>query len=314
MINKQILTAMTTAGVATVAVGVNASADTYTVKAGDTLTSIANAMGTTVEKIASDNNIEDANFILTGVSLTVNGDGTVTPVQADADATATTTAAPVGVNGSYTVKNGDTLFAIAQANDMTLADLLAINGLTANDTIFIGQTINLVAQAAPVAPVVESVAPVVTSEAPVASDVSEVAPVAEEASEAPVVAAPASNYVGAPTQADSFTQTTDSGVTTAYQTAEVVAETPAPAAIGSVYDQFIAAGGTDALWSNIVMPESGGNPDAVSPNGYLGLGQTKQSWGTGSVAEQTAGMVNYAVTRYGSIDNAVSFRVANGWW
>ncbi|WP_270764881.1 LysM peptidoglycan-binding domain-containing protein [Weissella confusa] len=303
MINKQILTAMTTAGVATVAVGVNASADTYTVKAGDTLTSIANAMGTTVEKIASDNNIEDANFILTGVSLTV------TPVQADADATVTTTAAPVGVNGSYTVKNGDTLFAIAQANDMTLADLLAINGLTANDTIFIGQTINLVAQTAPVAPVVESAAPV-ASEAPVASDVSEVAPVAEEASEAPVVAAPASNYVGAPTQADSFTQTTDSGVTTAYQTAE----TPAPAATGSVYDQFIAAGGTDALWSNIVMPESGGNPDIVSPNGYRGLGQTKQSWGTGSVSEQTAGMVNYAVTRYGSIDNAVSFRVANGWW
>ena len=128
------------------------------------------------------------------------------------------------------------------------------------------------------------------------------------------MAAPASNYVGAPTQADSFTQTTDSGVTTAYQTAEVAAETPAPAATGSVYDQFIAAGGTDALWSNIVMPESGGNPDAVSPNGYLGLGQTKQSWGTGSVSEQTAGMVNYAVTRYGSIDNAVSFRVANGWW
>ena len=83
---------------------------------------------------------------------------------------------------------------------------------------------------------------------------------------------------------------------------------------GSVYDQFIAAGGTDAMWKYIVMPESGGNPNAVSPNGYRGLGQTKQSWGTGTVAQQTAGMINYAVTRYGSIDNAIKFRQANGWW
>ncbi|MDW8542948.1 hypothetical protein SD307_05775 [Staphylococcus sp. KG4-1] len=33
------------------------------------------------------------------------------------------------------------------------------------------------------------------------------------------------------------------------------------------------------------MPESSGNPDAVNELGYRGLGQTKESWGTGSVAE-----------------------------
>ena len=43
------------------------------------------------------------------------------------------------------------------------------------------------------------------------------------------------------------------------------------------------------------MPESGGNPNAVNP-GYRGLGQTKESWGTGSVASQTKGMINYANT------------------
>ncbi len=68
------------------------------------------------------------------------------------------------------------------------------------------------------------------------------------------------------------------------------------------------------MWTAIVMPESGGNPDAVSANGYRGLGQTKEAWGTGSVATQTAGMINYAVSRYGSIENAISFRQANGWW
>ena len=56
--------------------------------------------------------------------------------------------------------------------------------------------------------------------------------------------------------------------------------TPAPASApaGSgvnVDDEFIANGGTAAMWHTIVRPESGGNPNSVSPNGYRGLGQTK---------------------------------------
>ena len=81
----------------------------------------------------------------------------------------------------------------------------------------------------------------------------------------------------------------------------------------SVHDQFIAAGGTEAMWNTIVMPESGGNPNATNGQ-YSGLGQTNQSWGTGSVAEQTQGMINYANSRYGSISNAIAFRASNGWW
>jgi LysM repeat protein len=92
-----------------------------------------------------------------------------------------------------------------------------------------------------------------------------------------------------------------------------VATSTTPAGSGSVYDQFIAAGGTDALWQYIVIPESGGNPDA-SNGMYHGLGQTNQSWGYGSVAEQTAGMLAYAVNRYESIDNAIAFKQVHGWW
>ena len=98
---------------------------------------------------------------------------------------------------------------------------------------------------------------------------------------------------------------------------EAVKPVAKPAAIsgsGSTYDEFIANGGTDAMWQTIVQPESGGNPNAVSPNGYTGLGQTKESWGTGSVADQTKGMVGYATSRYGSVESAISFRQANGWW
>lgn len=83
---------------------------------------------------------------------------------------------------------------------------------------------------------------------------------------------------------------------------------------GSTKSQFLAAGGTEAMWNSIVLPESSGNPNAVSPNGYQGLGQTKESWGTGSVSEQTSGMLNYAEERYGSIDAAIQFREANNWW
>ncbi|TGE16702.1 transglycosylase [Staphylococcus petrasii] len=81
----------------------------------------------------------------------------------------------------------------------------------------------------------------------------------------------------------------------------------------SVYEQFIAAGGTEALWESIVLPESGGNPNA-SNGQYHGLGQTNQSWGYGSVETQTKGMIQYAKERYGSIEAAISFRQANGWW
>ena len=43
-------------------------------------------------------------------------------------------------------------------------------------------------------------------------------------------------------------------------------------------------------------------------------GQTKESWGTGSVADQTKGMLNYAEQRYGSVDAAISYRDSHGWW
>lgn len=92
------------------------------------------------------------------------------------------------------------------------------------------------------------------------------------------------------------------------------AKTSAASTGGSVKAQFLAAGGTEAMWNTIVLPESSGNPNAVNSLGYSGLGQTKESWGTGSVATQTKGMINYAEQRYGSVDEALSFRSQNNWW
>lgn len=167
---------------------------------------------------------------------------------------------------TYSVKSGDTLSEIAETNNTTIEKLAALNGITNVNFLSIGQEIEVSADAS----TAESAAVTTTA-----------------TSEATTTVATATT-----------TSTTSSATTTS----------------GSVYEQFIAAGGTDAMWTAIVMPESGGNPDAISANGYRGLGQTKEAWGTGSVATQTAGMINYAVSRYGSIENAISFRQANGWW
>ncbi|WP_373773619.1 LysM peptidoglycan-binding domain-containing protein [Weissella soli] len=167
---------------------------------------------------------------------------------------------------TYSVKSGDTLSEIAETNNTTIEKLAALNGITNVNFLSIGQEIEVSADAS----TAESAAVTTTA-----------------TSEATTTVATATT-----------TSTTSSATTTS----------------GSVYDQFIATGGTDTMWTAIVMPESGGNLDAVSANGYRGLGQTKEAWGTGSVATQTAGMINYAVSRYGSFENAISFRQANGWW
>ncbi|GEA94610.1 hypothetical protein WVI01_05330 [Weissella viridescens] len=159
--------------------------------------------------------------------------------------------------------------------------MAALNNITNVDMIFAGETLETEGQATTVAAPVQQAAAPVAQATPVQQ-----APVQQAA---PKQAAPA--VQAAPAQ-----------------------QAAAPAASGSTYAQFIANGGTDAMWHTIVRPESGGNPNAVSPNGYRGLGQTKEGWGTGSVAQQTQGMVNYATSRYGSVSNAISFRQANGWW
>lgn len=220
--NKKMITALTVAGLATFAMAENASADTYTVQSGDTLSQIAANHNTTVDTLVANNNIADANVIFVGQQVEIDG---------------------VASNAPY---------------DATQADVAAV-----------------VASQAPVTQQVSYTAPVTTVDYSAQSQ----APVAQEVS----------------------------------YTAPVATTTTTAAASGSTYDQFIAAGGTDALWTAIVMPESGGNPDA-SNGQYKGLGQTNQSWGTGSVSDQTAGMLNYATSRYGSVDSAIAFRAANGWW
>lgn len=232
---------------------------------------------------------------------------------------------------TYTVQKGDTLSELADKFNLTVEDLVKTNKITDANMIFADQQIevptqeelnenalnttaassaNSAASDAASSAMSEAVASMTAASSAAASEAvaSSVA-----ASEAAASKAAESEAAAASVQAQPVAQDT-AVAEQAAPVAQQAAPAAAPAAGGSVYDQFIANGGTDALWQNIVMPESGGNPNAVSPNGYMGLGQTKEGWGTGDVATQTNGLVNYAVSRYGSVDGAVQFRAANGWW
>lgn len=219
---------------------------------------------------------------------------------------------------TYTVQNGDTLSELADKFNMTVEDLVKTNKISDANMIFTDQQIQVptsaeVNQATLDSAAASSANSAAANAASVAA--SEAASSAAAASSVAASEAAASESAASSAAASSAAASKASASSTAASAQQATTVTVSTAAgSGLVYDQFIAAGGTAALWNAIVLPESGGNPNAVSPNGYRGLGQTKQAWGTGSVAQQTAGLVNYAVSRYGSIDGAIQFRLANGWW
>lgn len=92
----------------------------YTVKAGDSLYKIANQYNTTVDEIKKLNNLT-SNLLSIGQQLLISE----TPSQSPTEST-------------YTVKAGDTLYAIANKYGMTVDELKSINNLSSNN-LSIGQ-------------------------------------------------------------------------------------------------------------------------------------------------------------------------------
>lgn len=100
----------------------------YTVVPGDTLSGIAAMFGTTYQKIAADNGIENPNLIYPGTVLYIYG-------VSGGDAPAP---APSGEE-YYTVQPGDTLSGIAYAYGTTVDQLVAWNGIENPNLIYPGQ-------------------------------------------------------------------------------------------------------------------------------------------------------------------------------
>ncbi|PSL40803.1 polysaccharide deacetylase family sporulation protein PdaB [Planomicrobium soli] len=100
----------------------------YTVKAGDTLYSIAKKHSVTVEALAKANNISNYNLIRVGQVLTI-------PSKAKSP--------PPAATVKYTVKAGDTLYSIAKKYNVTVAKLAAANKITNYNLIRVGQVLTI---------------------------------------------------------------------------------------------------------------------------------------------------------------------------
>ncbi|RUL51277.1 LysM peptidoglycan-binding domain-containing protein [Lysinibacillus antri] len=97
---------------------------TYTIKAGDTLTSIARNYQVTVAHLVELNNINNPNLIFPGQELRITSDGTQNSTPS-----------------TYVVKSGDTLYAIAKKYNTTVAKLVSENNIKNPDLIYPGDRI-----------------------------------------------------------------------------------------------------------------------------------------------------------------------------
>lgn len=96
----------------------------YTVRSGDTLSSIASKFGTSYQALASLNGISNPNLIYVGQVLRVNGSASASSVY-------------------YTVRAGDNLSAIASRYGTSYQSIASLNGLANPNLIYAGQTLKI---------------------------------------------------------------------------------------------------------------------------------------------------------------------------
>ena len=97
---------------------------TYTVRSGDTLSSIASKFGTSYQTLASLNGISNPNLIFAGQTLRVNGSASSGSVY-------------------YTVRAGDNLSSIASRYGTSYQSIASLNSLSNPNLIFAGQTLKI---------------------------------------------------------------------------------------------------------------------------------------------------------------------------
>lgn len=121
------------------ATNTDASAASYTVKSGDTLSSIATQHNTTVNQIVSLNSLSNPNLIYVGQVLKLKNSQTTD--NSSSTSTAATTA------GTYTVKAGDTLSGIASCFSTSSSTLASLNSISNPNLIYVGQVLKVSAGA-----------------------------------------------------------------------------------------------------------------------------------------------------------------------
>lgn len=113
----------------------------YTIKKGDTLGAIANRYKTTAAQIMKLNNMKKSTIVI-GQKIKVPTGKVSVQSTATASSSSTSQTTTVAKSGTYTVKKGDTLGTIAQANGITVKQLQAANGI-AGTNIKVGQKLTI---------------------------------------------------------------------------------------------------------------------------------------------------------------------------
>ena len=123
------------------------SGDGYTVVNGDSLYAIARKTGTSIQDLLSLNGLNLNSIIHTGQVLALSSKSVSTETKQEESApkeeTKSTETSTTTSTGSYTVVSGDGLYAIARKTGTNIQDLLSLNGLTLNSTIYPGQVLKL---------------------------------------------------------------------------------------------------------------------------------------------------------------------------
>ncbi|ANZ98394.1 hypothetical protein BFC20_12130 [Brochothrix thermosphacta] len=133
---------------APVAEEVDTNASTYEVKAGDSLSKIADLFNTSVNKIAALNELTNSETLSVGQVLAVKGEvkaPTVSKTPKETKPVAEEkTEATVNTNAStYKVNAGDTLAVIASQFETTTSKLVALNNLSNANSLTVGQTLKV---------------------------------------------------------------------------------------------------------------------------------------------------------------------------
>ena len=135
----------------------NSTGGTYTVVSGDGLYAIARKTGTAIEDLLSLNGLSLNSTIYPGQVLTLSAssessaneettsteeESSISTQGTPSEESAASSEQP-STGGTYTVVSGDGLYAIARKTGTSIEDLLSLNGLSLNSTIYPGQVLIL---------------------------------------------------------------------------------------------------------------------------------------------------------------------------
>lgn len=119
--------------------------ESYVVQSGDTLIGTANRFGLSVTQLATYNNLSSRADLLRGQKLWLVPGKVKAPAATPATPSRSSTSTTATKN--YKVKPGDGLIALARQFNITTETLASLNGIGTKDSLFVGQTLKIPANA-----------------------------------------------------------------------------------------------------------------------------------------------------------------------